>query len=96
MLTSVQQRIETFFQHRYPEEAVEKYEADKKTFVKDAMLDVELVGKELDDMVFDKSQASLQTDAMAFALVYGRNDDRTIDAFNRLETAIKKRLGGDE
>lgn len=32
-------------------------------------------------------------DALAFALVYGRNDDRTIDAFNRLETALKKRFG---
>lgn len=93
MLTSVQQRIEALIRPRYPEELVEKYEADKKTFVKDAMLDVELVGKELDDMVFDQDAARLQTDALAFALVYGRNDDRTIDAFNRLEAALKKRLG---
>ena len=92
MFTGVQQRIETLIRNRYPEELVEKYEADKKQYIKDVMSDVEIVGKELDDMVFDKSQAILQTDALAFALVYGRNDDRTIDAFNRLESAIKQRL----
>lgn len=93
MLTSVQQRIETFFQHRYPEKAVEKYEADKQKHIDDAMSDAEQVGEVLNDMVFDQTQASLQTDALAFAIVYGRSDDRTIDAFNRLEQAIKNRLG---
>ena len=93
MFTPTIARVSQFIgRHTSPEELAEKYESDKKTFVKDAMSDVELVGKELDDMVFDKSQASLQTDALAFALVYGRNDDRTIDAFNRLETALKKRF----
>lgn len=94
MFTTTAQRIDQFFaRNKSPEELAEKYEADRKGHIDDVMSDVEAVASELDDMVFDQGTARLQADALAFALVYGRNDDRTIDAFNRLETAIKKRFG---
>lgn len=93
MFTTTAPRIDQFIaRNKSPEELAEKYEADKSRHIADALSDVEAVATELDDMVFDQDTARLQTDALAFALVYGRNDDRTIDAFNRLEAALKKRL----
>ena len=94
MFTPTIARVSQFIgRHTSPEELAEKYEADKARHITDALSDVEAVANELDDMVFDQDAARLQTDALAFALVYGRNDDRTIDAFNRLEAALKKRFG---
>jgi hypothetical protein len=94
MFTPTIARVSQFIgRHASPDELADKYEADKARHIADALSDVEAVANELDDMVFDQDTARLQTDALAFALVYGRNDDRTIDAFNRLETALKKRFG---
>lgn len=94
MFTPTIARVSQFIgRNDSPEELAEKYEADKARHITDALSDVEAVANELDYMVFDQDTARLQTDALAFALVYGRNDDRTIDAFNRLETALKKRFG---
>lgn len=90
---TIARAIQFIGSHTSPGELAEKYEADKARHITDALSDVETVANELDDMVFDQDTARLQTDALAFALVYGRNDDRTIDAFNRLETALKKRFG---
>jgi len=93
MFTPTIARVSQFIGfHTSPEELAEKYEADKARHITDALSDVDAVANELDDMVFDQDTARLQTDALAFSLVYGRNDDRTVDAFNRLETALKKRL----
>lgn len=93
MFTPTIARVSQFIgRHTSPEELAEKYEADKARHIADAMSDVEAVAAELDDMVFDQDTARLQTDALAFAIAYGRNDDRTIDALNRLDQAIKQRL----